>query len=201
MKTRALLLGLLWFGSGCNGSVVTETGGGGNSGNGGNGGGATTTSSTVPPPKCPSVAPEAQSACAEEALHCTYGDSPVPSCRPSYTCVNGGWTIDTLGCLEGPYKCPPDVGSEACPAQGDTCVTDTSFCICGPCGGAGCPPEPWSWVCAQGTDPGCPALLPNDGAACDAPEQVCNYGVMCADFVTARCIGGAWDWDDPLACP
>lgn len=153
---------------------------------------------------CPSAEPAAEGACSSEGLRCSYGESVVPECRRGYRCLSGSWQVDGLGCGDGPADCgtatPPD-GAE-CFEQQALCVSGESLCVCGPCGGAGCPDPPWGWSCG-GSDgqPGCPAVVPNDGTACASPGAVCHYGVFCASEASVKCLQGTWIWDPPMACP
>ena len=198
-------------GSGGGGSGGT-TASGGTAGSGGTtasggtaGSGGTTTSTTTTttgPTGCPPSEPTPNDACSVAALHCTYGDSPSPSCRKGFLCQDGTWLADGLGCDPGPAECPAGATEGAeCTEQPNSCVTAVQVCVCGPCGGAGCPDPPWSWVCGAIPGMGCPDALPNDGTACDDPTLVCSYGVFCADEATARCKNGAWKWDPSFACP
>ncbi len=204
----------------CGGSVSGSGGAGGTTGTGGSStggttgtggsstggttatGGTTTTTTTGGPTGCPAVEPSADGACDVAALRCTYGDSPSPSCRRGFLCQGGKWQVDGLGCFPEPPACPAGAtdGIE-CSDQPNRCVTSVQVCVCGPCGGAGCPDPPWFWSCGSIPTMGCPELLPNDGTACDDTSLVCEYGVFCNDEATARCTNGAWKWDPSLACP
>lgn len=194
-------------GGGAGGSTTTGTGGtstGGTSTGGTTGSGGTTTSttSTGGPTGCPAAEPSADGICGVAALRCTYGDSPSPSCRRGYLCQDGKWLVDGLGCFPDPPACPAGAteGIE-CAEQPNRCVTGVQVCVCGPCGGAGCPDPPWFWSCGSIPTMGCPELLPNDGTACADGTLVCHYGVFCSDEATARCTDGAWKWDPSFACP
>lgn len=152
---------------------------------------------------CPPTDPTVMAACAPEGLRCSYGESVVPECRRGYRCLDGGWQVDGLGCLDGPPECGiPDPDGATCDVQSALCVDGERFCVCGPCGGAGCPDPPWGWSCGgvQG-DPACPAVIPNDGTPCSQDGLDCYYGVMCASDRSITCEGGEWVWAEPMACP
>lgn len=140
--------------------------------------------------------------CEADGLRCSYGESAIPGCRRGYRCQDGAWQVDGLGCEDDPADCPSDSpGGTECQEQSSLCVNAALFCVCGPCGGAGCPDPPWSWSCGGPPNTGCPDVIPNDGTACDEASLVCHYGVFCAEEATARCTEGAWTWDEPMACP
>lgn len=190
-------------GSGGGGAGGTGTGGTSTGGStGGTGTGGSTTSSTAGPTGCPLDEPAANGTCALADVRCSYGENAAPRCRRGYVCHEGKWQVDGLGCDPEPAACPGDAAQGAeCQEQQALCVSDALFCVCGPCGGAGCPDAPWFWSCGAPPNTGCPDILPNDGTACDDPALECHYGVFCAEEATAKCTNGAWKWDPMLACP
>ena len=207
---RIFLLGVALVLSACGGGGSSGSGGGGTGGQtstggmstGGMGaGGSTTSSSTVGPTGCPLDEPAAMGTCSVADLRCTYGDNAAPRCRRGYVCQGGSWQVDGLGCDADPPACPDAPGGTECVSQQALCVSGALFCICGPCGGAGCPDAPWFWSCGAPPDTGCPDILPNDGTACDSAGLSCHYGIFCAEEATAKCVNGAWKWDPMLACP
>jgi len=181
--------------------VKTNGGGGGNGGTGATGGTGGTGGMTNPS-VCPVTEPSKGDPCSMQNLHCSYGEGAFPMCRHRYRCEMGIWSTFTALCQDEPPPCapsPPD--GTVCPGQGSYCVDDTRLCMCPVCGGAGCPPEPWSWSCSNPPAMGCPALVPNEGTACSDPALICQYGIACNEHATARCTNGLWIWDDELPCP
>jgi hypothetical protein len=171
---------------------------GGSAGNGGTGGSGGMSNPAV----CPVTEPTMGDACATPDLHCSYGEGAFPMCRHRYRCDAGVWATFSAFCDMEPAPCapsPPD--GAACPGQTSYCVDGTRLCMCPVCGGAGCPPEPWSWSCSSAPAMGCPALVPNEGTACSDPTLDCEYGIMCNEHARARCTNGLWIWDEDMPCP
>jgi len=178
---------------GMGGNAVGGMGEGGMGGNGGTNAG---------PTGCPASEPTVGMACVKQDLHCSYGEGAFPMCRHRYRCDMGQWAQFGGFCQQEPAACAPSPPEgTACPGQGSYCVDGTKLCMCPVCGGAGCPPEPWVWSCSAPAAAGCPALVPNDGTACNDPAVVCEYGIMCNEHARVQCTNGAWTWDPEFACP
>ncbi len=172
------------------------TGGMGEAGTGGSGG--TNTGVT----NCPVTEPMNGGACSTQDLQCSYGEGAFPMCRHRYRCDMGQWVQLGGFCQQEPVACAPSPPEgTACPGQGSYCLDSTKLCMCPVCGGAGCPPEPWVWSCSAPPATGCPALVPNEGTACNDPSLACEYGIMCNEYAHAKCTNGTWKWDPEFACP
>lgn len=182
-------------GGGGMGATGGSAGNGGSSASGGSGGMSNVS-------VCPVTEPTQGDACSVQDLHCSYGEGAFPMCRHRYRCVMGNWMTNGAFCDMEPAPCapsPPD--GTACPGQTSYCVDGTRLCMCPVCGGAGCPPEPWSWSCSGPAATGCPDFVPNEGTSCADSALVCDYGFSCNEHATARCSNGLWVWDEELPCP
>lgn len=203
-------LGMLLLLSACssgNGGGDTTSGGNGGDGAGGasstgGAGGIGGAGGSSGMNDCPSAEPMPGATCTIQDLLCSYGSSPFPMCRHRYRCDMGQWGQFGGFCQKEPAACapsPPD--GTACPAQGSFCVDGTRLCMCPVCGGAGCPPEPWSWSCSIAPAAGCPDFVPNEGTTCTDAALVCEYGIICNEYARVQCKNGVWAWDPLLACP
>ena len=159
--------------------------------------------------KCPSVPPQAGSACTLPAsassleptrAHCSWGDDPRPECRTTAICpANHAWAVTEpdASCSAPPLpaECPASAASGECADQGAKCYYDTgTTCTCSPCKGGSQYPlcqtiDPAAWACSA-PRAGCPALLPQAGSACSANGQEC--GPNCE--LSVLCENGAWVW-------
>jgi hypothetical protein len=148
-------------------------------------------------PTCPSVEPVLLGPCSS-ALKCTYGTHPRLSCRSTYTCSSGQWSLGSTPC--------PDLGlctSEAelpfigktCAATGHDCIWDSGlYCRCLACPGMGCP----EWSCSAPPS-GCKATPVNLGQPCDpTAPATCDYGACSLGTkVTVTCVNGFTTWTFP----
>ena len=195
----ASMLGLAFVMGACDGGV---SGGGGGAGGMAGAGGMGTGGMNGGMTKCPANEPMMGDACTMQGLHCSYGESAFPMCRHQYRCDMGMWAQSGGFCQQEPGSCMPSpVEGTACPGQFSYCVDGTKLCMCPVCGGAGCPPEPWFWSCSAPPAAGCPAVVPNDGTACNDPGLACEYGIMCNEHARVQCTNGTWVWDPEYACP
>ncbi|MBK8258240.1 MAG: hypothetical protein IPK82_36925 [Polyangiaceae bacterium] len=210
MKTLVAFLSVVVvsFFAGCDGESTSTGGTGGSTqstgasgGSGGTAGTGATVTTSGGSTGCPTVEPQVGDACDSDELRCSYGESVIPSCRRGYKCLSNQWQPDGLGCTEDPAACPSPTDGVECATQQALCIAGDNFCVCAPCGGAGCPPPPFFWSCGTAPQAGCPAVVPNDGTACDTANLECFYGVMCAESASIKCVEGAWKWDPPIACP
>lgn len=205
-KLKIGLFAAMFIAGACD-DVKTNGGGGGSGGTGGasvssGSGGTGGTGGMTNPSICPTTEPTMGDACSTPDLHCSYGEGAFPMCRHRYRCEMGAWAKFGGYCDSEPAPCapsPPD--GTACPGQTSYCVDQNRLCMCPVCGGAGCPPEPWSWSCSSPPATGCPDIVPNEGTACVDPAIVCDYGIMCNEHATARCQNGLWRWDEDFPCP
>jgi len=204
MVALGMVLQLCACSSGNGGGNTASGGQGGDAGAGasggaaGSGGAGGSSGMTV----CPGAEPMQGTACSVQGLYCSYGDSPFPMCRHRYRCDMGQWATFRAFCQDEPPACapsPPD--GTACPGQTSYCVDGSRLCMCPVCGGAGCPPEPWSWSCSNAPAAGCPDFVPNEGTECTDTALVCEYGIMCNEYARVQCINGVWAWDPFVACP
>jgi hypothetical protein len=203
-RIASCLVGIVFVLGACDGGstggTTNATGGTGGNGVGGNdvGGNGGMNGSTP----CPASEPTNGVACTTPNLQCSYGDGAFPMCRHKYRCDLGKWAQNGGFCQQEPLACSPSpVEGTACPGQGSYCFDGTKLCMCPVCGGAGCPPEPWSWSCGAAPAAGCPDFVPNDGTACNVPALVCEYGINCNEHARAQCINGTWIWDPEYPCP
>jgi hypothetical protein len=184
--------------SGGSGAAGGSGGSGGSSGSGGSGG--------TSPVGCPAKAPASGQACSAPDLRCTYGDAVRPECRYEWLCSGGKWTPTQSVCSH--YTgCPgaPPANGVVCSTEAQVCdYQDGTLCLCTSCSAGPCAAPPPKWQCAPPpTTAGCPAIVPNDGSACSAPEGTeCRYGNPCGPSGAAvTCTGGAWTWQKNIACP
>ena len=159
--TAALALLLL----GCGGTVVTGAGGSGTGASGTTLG--TTSSGTGPQSPCPATQPSGGACSAPEGFRCTYGDAVRAYCRSATVCTQGQWTATTSACAQstvcGQLTSPP--AGQVCTAEGAFCPIGDTLCACSQCLQGPCMAPPTVWQCAgPPTTPGCPAVVPNDGA-------------------------------------
>jgi hypothetical protein len=201
MKLRSFWLFTLALSPLACGSVVTTTGGTGSGGGTGTGTGGGTSMSL-----CPETEPSGGQCNAPTGFRCTYGEQVRPECRHEWICGDGGSWLMTKGvCLSPPadhcaFTEPP---SGQCGQEGDVCVVGAAtICQCSSCFGGPCSPPPPMWQCSgPPANPGCPAIVPNDGSACTSEGAECTYGNVCsASGALARCKGGLWLWDMQIAC-
>ena len=162
---------------------------------------------------CPTSEPTEGDVCAVTQVTCTFGDSPRPACRDSWTCVSEAWHATRLGC--------PTVPAGYCPAQqpdastctpnfdlqtrGDCVYPGNVLCSCscpGTAGMLGSTCSTSNWVCyPPPSTPGCPALLPNLGTPCAVQGTECTYADPCdVDGAVVFCRAGLWDVGD-AHCP
>lgn len=167
---------------------------------------------------CPSTPPQAGSQCAVPGTnlpsnasitaHCSYGDDPRPWCRTRAACQsNGTWTVKSPdpGCDQPalPAACPspPPSSSSVCTDIDLSCwYGDGTRCMCSGCQGGTPYPvcqtiDPPLWACAKPAA-GCPALVPQAGASCDAPGASCSPD--CNQLI--QCEQGTWVWRQ-TSCP
>jgi hypothetical protein len=201
-------------GTGGTGTGGTGAGSGGRAG-GGTGGGAGGTGVPVP---CPASMPVAGAACTGDA-NCTFGDDPSLLCRPRARCAGGSWVVmPAPGYCTAPRDplCPSD-GPASVPqcTLGMSCFYSPRLCACRPCqcNVPGCYPScggqpmntpTWDCTAAQGPGaPPCPAIIPNDGARCELPEDTACPASSCYPQFgyDVRCTGGVWRWTMRNLCP
>lgn len=161
----------------------------------------------LPKVSCPHEEPMLGSACNEEALECSYGDSVTAYCRRYYQCSDRLWLLPSKwkdSCVVASIgSCP------AQPNQGMACtVGDVDVFV--PCeypGGIACyclGDRPWvvgspgEWDCYGPPRNGsCPELLPNLGDGCTKTGLTCSYGIVeqgChAPYANVYCYQGAWE--------
>ena len=193
----------------CGGNTDTGTTGGsggsgaaGGSGGSGASGGSGGTSST----SCPPAQPASGQSCSSADLRCTYGDTVRPECRNDWVCNGGKWTTTKSVCphYTNCPASPPTVGT-VCSTEAQVCdYANGTLCLCSSCSAGPCGAPPPHWQCAPPpTTAGCPALVPNDGSACGAPEGTkCQYGNPCGPSgAIVSCKGGAWTWQTNIPCP
>jgi hypothetical protein len=111
----------------------------------------------------------------------------------------------TADCVES----EPVSGDVCAPTPVDTyCEYPASSTVCRcvdeDCAGACQILDPPEWRCygAPETE-GCPAIAPNEGAACSAPGLTCYYlgGGCSTGGVNVECQAGTWQWLDAVECP
>jgi hypothetical protein len=194
--------------TGGSGGATGGSGGatGGSGGATGGSGGATGGTGGTSPSGCPASAPAGQP-CTTPDLRCTYGDSVRPECRNEWICNGGTWVTTKALCLAA----PPGECTTTVPTDGTVCTTDGTvcdypdgtLCLCNACSTGPCAAPPPKWECTPPpTGPGCPAIVPNDGSPCSAPEGTqCTYGIPCGPSgAIATCTNGAWLWEKHLLC-
>jgi len=163
------------------------------------------------PPVCPATEPGAGSACANESLRCSYGDSSTAQCRRIHQCMAGTWEADTS--ISSRYSCDP-LPADYCPAEphhqqpctiatvGMPCTYGELSCVCFARDPA--PGKPGNWLCyGPPANPACPALVPNLGAGCASKGLACNYdGDACqaAPNSSLFCFDGAWEEGEGYNC-
>ncbi|MBI4700644.1 MAG: hypothetical protein HY744_05690 [Deltaproteobacteria bacterium] len=199
----------------CGGQAAVEGAAGGGTGGAGGGAGGHGQGGGGPSSGCPESAPQPGTPCAPAEMACTYGDSVEPWCRTRYACKPSGWTpplpLPSACAGSPPPGCPvPAPASHSqCPAElvGTQCIyaSASELCRCTDmeCGGPCEIIDPPQWRCfGPPAEPGCPAVVPNDGAACSQPGLECSYlGGPCGGGTLARCEQGAWHWIDNVTCP
>jgi hypothetical protein len=157
---------------------------------------------------CPADEPPVGAPCAIAAgLHCSYGSAPRANERHLLECdARGTWQVSDRCSPKSnqiDVACPvlPPVPDSVCaPATlspgGWLCTYGAQLgCICAVCAkGKFCQFDgPLVWHCAPNHPvEGCPEALPNFGAPCPTPGQICAYADACAP--AARCVGGSWCW-------
>jgi hypothetical protein len=162
---------------------------------------------------CPDEKPELGESCGEHR-RCFYpsASESCPSvcageCGDALYCNQGNWILgeDRIpGCGAADSDCPANVPENfvLCPREGLECRYARTLCQCTPCSGShgsgGAPPdEQLGWFCTE-PDPGCPAILPVDGASCEGSEEdACSYGACfdCGPFGShpvTQCVDGVW---------
>lgn len=185
-------------------------------GGGGSGGGV---GGSAPNQGCPTAAPSGGESCAPAGTSCTYGTDIQPGCRDHWECQSGQWTsvpFDDCNDLV-PGDCPstmPTSGSECAStplmtlceftAESTMCACTNMDCSGGPCQTLD-PPE---WRCAgPPTESGCPAVVPNEGTACEQEGLECPYlGGPCGSVgmlhgLKVTCADGVWVWGGEEPCP
>ncbi len=139
---------------------------------------------------CPDELPARGSVCSVPDLTCTYGDSPVVSCRHEARCFEGEWYISSASCASG--SCPEGISAgDDCDTPDSHCLVETGTeCVCSALLGNrwGCEPAPTPAA-------GCPAFPPYQGTACPAdPPSECVYErcLLADEIATFHCAGGMW---------
>jgi len=230
-RLRGNALRLTWVGclsasllAGCGGSVTSSGGGEPGFANGDRDGDASanpkgadprlTGDRAVPtaPPRCPGSKPADGDSCDEEGLGCTYGDSPVWSCRSSAKCLSGSWSIDSPNCGETAV-CRAEVkAGEPCEAasmsRASACGHLDSLCACYTCNRFS--PEYDSCLLGNGStwqcwkapeDLDCPLTPPNLGDGCSSQGKSCTYGDACdPSGLIVLCRLGEWE-KSGISCP
>jgi hypothetical protein len=184
---RSVLVGALALGA------VPACGGNG----GGAGDGGTDLDDGAAAASCPTGLPVEGAVCDREGLLCAFGDDPRVECRATAYCRALTWHVDLPACAPLPEVTCPDT-REAAAGQG--CAVQDAYCSYDgvPCHCTNCVEYPASlcggdpiWQCAEpNLDPGCPAAIPNLGAACEEAGLLCTYG--CEVDRSRRCLGGVW---------
>ena len=165
---------------------------------------------------CPSIEPRPNSPCEGAGLECTYGHELLALCRDRYVCNNGVWSpAPPIPLCRPPSTtdCPATIPASGSPCGstpvGTYCEYPDQFVVCH-CLDMNClavcrmldPPE---WRCdAPPTTPGCPAMAPNQGTACNTPPLRCAYqGGACGGGILAECTDGKWIWVNykNVVCP
>jgi hypothetical protein len=107
-------------------------------------------------------------------------------------------------CAEDPLPstCPEPAPASlsSCTELGLSCTyPDGPSCLCSDCNpnAPSCQPAAPQWFCTGNTDPNCPGIAPNAGAACSPAGTTCNYT---CDLVTTCGEDGYWQWDR-FNCP
>lgn len=168
---------------------------------------------------CPADIPAAGGPCPLEVGRCTWGSTPLLSCRTSGNCTKTGWQVTP----------PPDYcttqapGCDALLADGSTCSDTSLVCLASEGSACSCvacncepthPPGPPCATCPTGQPlgtlvrycrsgralgPPCPPVVPNAGAACDSEGMSCPQSA-CQDTI-AVCTKGVWQWMQSNLCP
>jgi hypothetical protein len=161
---------------------------------------------------CPIAQPAPDSACSTTLL-CSWGDHPLTSCRSRGVCAKGKWSITPPPpvCAMNPPECPATRPSGICTAASKFwCLYDRQIsCTCTACCNAPgcsafCDKEPQGtvvWTC-EGPPPlgaGCPPVVPNQGAPCNAPPTLGCPSLNCGLVVT--CMNGVWTYGGNANCP
>jgi hypothetical protein len=161
--------------------------------------GAGGASATVDP-GCPSAPPADGAPCSRQDTYCTYGNEPIPGCRPEATCDQGMWMVPAIACPPTANDCPSNPSTDTvdmCIQQNSVCpYTEGFLCDCFCVGGTGC-----AYRCTL-PEAGCPLQAPNAGEACSSfmPGQECFYGDPCSFGAATRCENGFWTWFDDAGC-
>ena len=156
-------------------------------------------------PRCPDAEPTAGDVCANVLKSCMYGDSVRAECRRVWSCDGGAWKAPATSCSPT-VDCPSaePVESPPCARAGDLCTYGDDLCRCASCVATGCTDTQPRWSCEAPPSGGCPARVPNFGAACSDRHASCIYfGGSCAgpagaappDGETALCVDGTWTWE------
>ena len=161
----------------------------------------------VPVDECPTMPPDAKTACPIEGAVCEFGADIRPSCRPHATCTGGLWSVFFVKCppVSGPGQngCPTTVATMGdCSPNGLICdLGSGNSCVCGPCvGGGPCSMTP-HWGCATPSGGDCPSEPPLLGSTCALAGLSCIYGTCGAATSAGRlCSGTSWK-NEPIACP
>jgi hypothetical protein len=196
-------------GEGASGGDAGSPGSSGSSGSAGADGGSAGEAG-IP---CPDDKPELGEPCGEHR-RCFYpsASESCPSvcageCGDALYCNQGIWVLgeDRIpGCGAPDPECPANVPEDfvLCPREGLECRYARTLCQCTPCSGShgngGAPAdEQLAWYCTE-PGPGCPAILPLDGASCEGSgDDFCSYGACfgCGPFgwhPASECVDGVW---------
>jgi hypothetical protein len=194
--------------AGCGGATFVDNGGdGGGAGDSGGGDGGTSDSGRG---ACPASAPATGAACADTALACEYGTSPIVQCNQLYTCSGGRWSAPGNGsdpkfCHPSTSGCPATRGAvpvgTTCAPSGLECDYPSSRCACTtPISGPARLDAGTEWVCDSPRGD-CPAPRPLVGSACTSAGKTCDYGACTLPGgVSLTCADGRWQ-NRPTPCP
>jgi len=144
---------------------------------------------------CPQELPVIDSECGVPGRSCTYGTSPIGTCRAGATCTNGRWTGGPSLCEFATDSCPEDL------IPGGDCPTAMAKCLLAPRSECTCDLlHDGKWACELAPVPAseCPLIPPNQGTLCteDSPTA-CRYErcLLSNEEIVAACIDEVWTWE------